>query len=245
MNTSPSIKILNEERGVWNAKPALRTIYQECYQLILSTCIKGNILEVGSGSGNLKRFAPAVIATDIVEVPWVDIVTDATRLPFQNSSISNLVCFDVLHHIQYPTHFLVEAERVLRPGGRLIACEPAITPFSKLFYEFFHPEPVDMKANPFAFGQRDPCRDPFDANQAIPTLLFLRENERFHRAFPNLMIQRTDLLSLFAYPLSGGFRWWSLLPNKLIPSLLRLEKRLLPAVGKYMAFRMLAVIQHI
>ena len=245
LKTASSSRTLYNERATWNAKPGLRTIYAECYQQMLSNCIKGNTVEIGSGSGNFKCFAPEVIATDIVEVPWIDIVTDAMRLPFEKSTVSNLIGFDVLHHIEYPKQFFLEAGRVLKPGGRLIFCEPAITPLSKIFYKYFHSEPLDLEANPFISGQHNPSREPFDANQAIPTLLFLYENERFHKIFSKLLIRSTQLISLFAYPLSGGFRWWGLLPCKLIPPLLRLERYLLPLVGKYMAFRMLVVVQRI
>ena len=105
-------------------------------------------MEVGSGSGNFKRFAPQLIATDIVEVPWVDVVTDAVKLPFSEGAVSNLIGFDVLHHIEYPAQFLEEAGRVLKQGGRLIVCEPAITPLSRFFYKYFHSEPLDLKADP-------------------------------------------------------------------------------------------------
>ena len=233
------------ERASWNHKSGLRAIYADSYRRILSQCIAGNTVEIGSGSGNFKHFAPQLIATDIVEVPWVDIVTDAVKLPFPQGAVSNVIGFDVLHHIEYPKQFFLEAGRVLKPGGRLIFCEPAITPLSKIFYKYFHSEPLDLEANPFVSGQHNPCREPFDANQAIPTLLFLHENERFHKVFSKLLIRSTQLISLFAYPLSGGFRRWGLLPCKLIPPLLQLERCLLPLVGKYMAFRMLVVVERI
>ena len=61
---------------------------------------------------------------------------------------------DVLHHIESPLRLFAEAARVLRPGGRLIACEPAITPLSGLFYRRFHDEPVDMSADPLKTADR-------------------------------------------------------------------------------------------
>jgi hypothetical protein len=50
-------------------------------------------------------------------------------------------------------------------------------------------------------------------------------------------------LSLFAYPLSGGFKGWSLLPKIVAPLILRAEKYLLPAIGHLMAFRILVVLE--
>jgi SAM-dependent methyltransferase len=87
----------------------------------------GLCLEVGSGPGFLKQLFPHLISTDVVWCPWVDIVADAQELPLQNSSISNLLGMDVLHHLSTPMRVLEEVERVLIPGGRLILIEPWIT----------------------------------------------------------------------------------------------------------------------
>ena len=100
-----------------------------------------------------------------------------------------------------------------------------------------------MSATPFESGEHNPYREPFDANQAIPSLLFLRDRNHFHKTFPKLVVKNAELISLFAYPLSGGFKNWTLLPCIIIPKLLRLETYLLPLVGKYMAFRMLVVVE--
>ena len=151
----------------------------------------------------------------------------------------------MLHHIERPRRFLAEAERVLKPGGRIILVEPAITPVSGLFYRHFHPEPVMMAADPLADGPLDPNREPFDANQAVPTLLFGRHRKRFEQMFPGLRTIRFSRLSLLAYPLSGGFRPWCLVPTGSIGFLLRLEMAAAPVVGSLMAFRLFVVIEKV
>ncbi len=191
----------------------------------------------------MKDFAARVVSTDIVPTPWLDAAADAQALPFADKSFANVVGVDVLHHIERPRRFLSEALRVLQPGGRIIVLEPAITPISGIFYRFFHPEPVKMKVDPLADGPQDPNRVPFDANQAIPTLLFGRDRARMNQVFPELRLVQLERLSLFAYPLSGGFRSWCLVPATLIGSLLRLERRLAPAIGSVFAFRLLAVVE--
>ncbi len=45
-----------------------------------------------------------------------------------------------------------------------------------------------------------------DSNQAIPTLLAGRDRRRLESQFPGLHVLHAETLSLFAYPLSGGFR---------------------------------------
>ena len=50
-------------------------------------------------------------------------------------------------------------------------------------------------------------------------------------------------LALFTYPLSGGFRRWSLLPERCVEPFLRVEQWLEPVLGRFMAFRMIVVIE--
>lgn len=236
---------LAEYRGRWQQKPVLRGIYEDYYRTIASACVPGPVLEVGGGSGNLKSVINDVVSIDIQAAAWLDVVADAQRLPFVDRAFQNIVMVDVLHHIQFPVHFFREAARVLKPGGRIVALEPAITPLSWLFYKTLHDEPVDMKQDPYVEGTPDPEKDPFDANQAIPTLLFCKDPATFKRKFPEFRIVGTRFKSLFAYPLSGGFKSWSLIPNKAVPSVLSIEERLLPVIGKWMAFRLLVVIEKV
>lgn len=234
--------ILHNQRKVWQDKPVTRCIYEDFYRRIILACKPGLTLEIGGGSGNLKEYIKDVISTDIVYTNWLDTAADAQSLPFLNECFSNIVLVDVLHHIEYPKYFLEEAVRVLKPGGRLILMEPAITPVSWFFYHFFHPEPVIMNVNPLATGSTDLDRMPFDANQAIPTVLFGRYRKHFEETFPLFKIEHHEMLSFFAYPLSGGFRPWSLVPSFAIKFILNIEKLLAPVIGRLMAFRIFIII---
>ncbi len=235
---------LQEFASVWERKPVLRTIYSHYYRLILAACGPGRTLEIGGGVGNLKRFAKEILTVDILPAPWLDVVCDAQKLPFEHASFGNIIMFDVLHHLASPPAFFREAERVLRSGGKLVVLEPAITPVSWLFYNYFHHESVDMSQDPF---QRvaPAIKDPYASNQAIPTLLFCKYQQRFHAHYPNLRITETKLFSLFAYPMSGGFKRWSLIPQRLVSPMLRLEERLNPLLGRLLAFRLLAIVTRI
>ena len=230
-------------RAIWNSKPVLRAVYADLFRHILDYAAPGPTLELGGGSGNLKSIAPSVVSSDIMPAPWLDVVCDAQRLPFEDRSFANVVMVDVLHHVEYPIAALREIERVLIPGGRAIMCEPAITLFSGPFYRHFHPEPVDMSADPFKTGAIDAGKDPWDSNQAIPTLLVGRFRDKLAAdpAVPGLC--SVDWFSFIAYPLSGGFRSWSALPTRMARPLLAAEWRLRKLIGPFAAFRLLAVYQ--
>ena len=241
---SPEIDGRIAEHGrQWRQKPVLRDIYLDLYRRMAAELAPGATLEIGGGSGIFKEFAPEVVTTDILPAPWLDLVADAQFLPVAGGTFDNIVMFDVLHHIEFPRRFLAEASRVLRPGGRIILVEPAMTPLSWPFYHWMHPEPVDLSADPLRDGQPDPTRDAFAANQAIPTRLVGRDRARFAAAFPEFTVTRTHWLSLFAYPLSGGFQPWCLLPHALVRPVLWLEDVLSPLLGRLMGFRMLIVIE--
>ncbi len=231
----------SDYREIWNKKPALREIYGDMYRHMVAACVPGSILEIGGGSGNFKAFAPHAITSDLFTAPWLDAVCDAQRLPFAAASFDNIVMVDVLHHIGSPLRFLQEAERVLKPEGRLICCEPAITPLSNIFFRLFHDEPVDMTADPLAATIVNPGKDPWDSNQAIPTLLVGRYRNALARAVPGLVLKRVERFSFVAYPLSGGFRPWSLLPTLLARPLLELEWLSRGLFGRLAAIRLIAV----
>lgn len=233
---------LVEQGRRWQAKPVLRALYTDLYRRMAAACVAGPTLEVGGGSGGFKEFAPDVISADILAAPWLDLQADAQFLPFADRSFGNIVMVDVLHHIAFPRLFLAEAARVLVPGGRLVFCEPAITAASWPFYRFLHPEPVRWHCDPLAVGPVDSGRDAFDANQAIPTLLLGRDRARLERAAPSLQILAVDWLSLLAYPLSGGFQPWSLVPEGAVEALLRWEDRVPRWARRLSAFRLIAVL---
>jgi MPBQ/MSBQ methyltransferase len=97
---------------------------------------KGKVLDVACGLGATTRhlanyFAPA----DIVGVNFSEkqlgtarqklpeggfARMDAVKLAFQDESFDNVVCVEAAFHFDTRAHFLREAHRVLKPGGRLV-----------------------------------------------------------------------------------------------------------------------------
>ena len=150
-----STEPLGQYAKVWKRKPVLRLIYDDFYDRLVAHCRPGLTIEIGGGIGNLKQRLGEVVATDIQFAPWLDCVADAQRLPFAASCAANIVMVDVLHHVEFPVAFFREVERVLRPGGRVLMVEPAITWGSTLFYRLLHQEPVRTSADTLVDGAPD------------------------------------------------------------------------------------------
>jgi ubiquinone/menaquinone biosynthesis C-methylase UbiE len=234
--------ILQQHRIIWEKKPILRALYITWYKEIASQLAEGKTLELGGGSGNFKEFAPNVTSTDIVPLPWIDVVADAQDLPFPDQSFDNIVMFDVLHHIENVSLFFNQALRVLRPGGRVAIMEPYISCMSYPIYHFLHPEPVDFKQDPLAWIEPSLNRKPFDANQAFATILFERELISFQKKYPQFTKVYHRRMAFFIYPLSGGFDKPSLLPMIVFKPLLSLENAL-SFMDRFLAFRILVVLE--
>ena len=139
--------------------------------------------------------------------------------------------------------FFAEATRVLAPGGRIVMCEPYISPVSYPVYKFFHEEPLDLRRRsagarrPAAGGARSVRREPGDPDAAVRA----RAARRSRQAFPALAIKRVQHMSGFSCPASGGFSHGPFLPWALWSLLHRLDARLPAALMRWMAFRMLVV----
>jgi SAM-dependent methyltransferase len=234
-------------RGVWEKKASIRLLYRDFHRRLLDGCPEGRVLDIGGGTAHIKDFRPDIISADILSFPGIDVVADAHRLPFPDEFFTRVVMLDVLHHLERPVEFLKEASRVLKPGGRLAMIEPAMTAVARRFYHYFHGEPVDMNADPFAQMAINPDRDPFEANQAVPTLLFATSaaRRRVEEAVPTLRVRSVRWLSLFAYPMSGGLQNWSLISAALVPAMLALEEKVPEAVRRQIAFRMAVVLERL
>lgn len=233
--------------AAWRDRPLVRQIYEGYHRAILRarSLVAGVDIEVGAGHGSLGDAVPDILSCDIVPCPWLDCAADAMRLPFREGRVANIIMMDVLHHLAGPQAFFREAERVLAPGGRILLVEPYVSPVSWLAWRFFHHEPVRMNVDPFGTdagtGQVD-AADPWDANAAIPTLIFWRHLARFHQEFPQLTVLRRERFDLLLYPLSGGFEQRRLIPQPLVPVVRWLERRLSP-LAFLLAFRCFLVVE--
>ncbi len=221
----------------------LRSLYRSWFAEVdrLRSSAPGPTIELGSGIGKLRETLPDVVTTDVEATRWSQRIVDAEALPFSDESVANIVLVDVLHHVPHPARFFNEARRTLMPGGRVLILEPYCSPVSYPVYRLWHHEKTDLAVDPFA---EDPVSSgaPMDSNQALSTLLFFRQVDRFQQRWPELRVVSRDRFALLAYPLSGGWSRRTLLPLQLLRPVLACERALAP-LAPLQAFRCLVVLE--
>lgn len=236
--------ILDSHRKVWESRPLTRHLYRGWYSEIAKELSpRGLTVELGAGTGNFKEFMPGSVSTDLVWCEWLDAVLDASALPFRDSSVGNFVLIDALHHVSDPVACLAEVERCLEKGGRAVIFDVFISPFSYLYYNFFHKEELDLSADLFDMRVARAEKEPFESNQAVATLLFFRQLERFSSRFPNLRPVKRVVSEFLLYPMSGGFEGVRLAPYFLRGPLAALDRAALKALGRLIAGRCLVVLE--
>jgi SAM-dependent methyltransferase len=199
-------------RRIIREKPFLEKLYREWYELLAANVPPGPepVLELGSGAGFLKEFVPNLITSEVFACPGVDLVADATNLPFRDASLRAIAMTDVLHHIGRPRKFFAEATRCVRAGGTIVAVEPWSTIFSRWFFRHFHHEPFDPARANWEFPATGPLSG---ANGASPWIMFARDRKRFETEFPLWEIVTIRPFMPFRYILSGGVSMRSLMPG--------------------------------
>lgn len=225
------------QREIIQERPLMRAVYDLWYDRLLEDersvpgdPAAGTLLELGSGGSFLRERCPRVVTSDVI-ADVAERVIDARKLPFEDASLRAIFVTHVFHHIPDVGCFLAEAQRTLVPGGVLAMIEVPHTPFARLFFDRFHPEPYDAGVSEWAFDQGDAMRD---ANQALSWIVFCRDRERFRQLCPALELEHTGWLPWFSYVLSGGVTRRNLVPGPLVP-LVRLADRIFSPLDRWMA----------
>ena len=198
------------------SKPFLKELYQDWYSTFVqekNSLPSGQVVELGSGGGFLKELIPTIISSDILELPSNDLTFSALDMPFENNSIAGLFMVDTFHHLPDAHVFLSEANRVLKPNGKLIMIEPANSFWGRLIYKNLHHEPFNPQGS-----WKIPDSGPMTgANGAAPWIVFVRDNQVFNTQFPQLEIEQIVYHTPFRYLLSGGVSFKQLVPNISFP----------------------------
>ena len=91
-----------------------------------------------------------------------------------------------------------------------------------------HHEDVDFGGDGFTPAVSDV---PLEGNLAQTTVAFFRNDEELARRWPELALVERRRLSLFVYPLSGGFSKRPLLPAGAYEPLIAVERALSPVLA--------------
>jgi SAM-dependent methyltransferase len=233
----------NQQR--WQKKPILRTIYRGFHEEIakqLSMLDNPLVVEIGSGIGNIKDVIPHALRTDLFPNPWIDQVENAYRLSFGAGTVSDLILFDVFHHLHYPGTALKEFWRVLRPGGRVLIFDPFISLAGLVVYGLLHKEPINWGEYIIWNAPEgwDPTQPDYYAAQGNATRIF------YGRMAAELLrdwkLAGRFRFAALSYVASGGYSGPQLYPDRFYP-LMRSVDRILDSLPVLFATRTLIVLE--
>lgn len=114
----------------------------------LSRWLEGKVLDIGCGIGDMLRYRPGTVGVDVNarNVAWCrSLGLDARqmepdRLPFADADFDGVMLDNVLEHLERPEPLLLEAKRILKSRGVIVAGVPgklgyASDPDHKTFYD--------------------------------------------------------------------------------------------------------------
>ncbi len=102
--------------------------------------MNGTILDIGAGKTPYKKFFKfkKYITLENCDYPGIDIMADITkRIPLKKESIDNIVCFQVLEHINKPEKAINEMHRVLKKGGACLLTTHMAAPLHGEPYDYY------------------------------------------------------------------------------------------------------------
>ena len=95
--------------------------------------LRGAVLDVGCGQKPYRAYIPAVNYIGLeIDTPrsratgQADAYFDGRLFPFPSGSFDAVLCSQVFEHVFSPAEFLLEINRVLRPGGCLVLTVPFV-----------------------------------------------------------------------------------------------------------------------
>jgi SAM-dependent methyltransferase len=131
--------------STWRQILGGKTLMRACMNNALAayTLTPGIVLDIGGGKNpSYFKYLKGVTATNVINIDKqhgegarkdVDFETD--RLPFDDSSLDEVLILNVLEHVYHHMHLAREMHRVLKEGKRVIGFVP--------FLINYHPDPRD------------------------------------------------------------------------------------------------------
>jgi SAM-dependent methyltransferase len=225
-------KINSRNIKIYQNKNLIKIIYEDYYKIIKKYIYKKNrfeILELGSGGGNIKEIIRGCITSDQFKNNKVDRLENIYKINFKKKTLSNIILIDVFHHLRFPSLALKEINRVLVKGGRLIMLEPAMGLIPRIIYKIFHYEPngFNLKINWNTIPKKIPMSNQYFAAQSLPWRAFFLKEYNLNDKYK---IKLVKPFSDFALLLSGGYSYNAFYPT-FFYSLIKLIDRILTTMS--------------
>lgn len=234
------------QRRIIATKPALRALYAEYCRPVVESALRAPIgakmLEIGSGASPLTNYLTNLVSTDVVHLPWLDLVCSAYSIPFKDKSLDRIFAVFVCHHLGRLHSFLNEVHRCLKPSGEIVIVDPAVTWFSRWYYRLIHMDAMDETTEEWGF---DGAGRLSDSNIALAWIVFVRDRERLMRLYPDLRIEKIEYNTCLSFLLSGGTRIRQLAPTFVIRRLFALENWVIRHVTSQVAVTMAVTIKRL
>lgn len=187
-------------------EPFLRQLYGEWYEQFIvemEGLPEGMKIELGAGGGFFKQVAPTIISTDSLPLSTNDLTFSPLSMPFNADSVSGIFMIDAFCQMEDTHAFLTEAQRVLRPGGKIIMIEPACSLWGRVANKWLCQKSFDRAgawSNTLSAAYQR-------VNSALAWIVFERDHSRFQDDFPNLTVQNMTYHTPLRYFLGGGNRF--------------------------------------
>ena len=90
------------------------------------------------GSGNTRLVDNRIVHMDIFRYEVIDLIADASHLPFADRSFDAVFCNAVLEHVKNPFQVVGEFSRVLKEEGYVSAGVPFLFPYHDVPDHYFN-----------------------------------------------------------------------------------------------------------
>jgi len=246
---APSNKYLSEAQknfGFWSDKPLLQKIYRHFFSIIhenIDYDLPGKIVELGSGIANIRSVIERCICTDRWPNPWIDQVEDVYSLSFKNEAVSNIILFDVFHHLEFPGDALDEIYRVLCTNGRLIIFEPAMSLTGLIVYGLFHKEPLGIFKKINLYSKDSPEKNAVYYSAQANASRIINQKNRYGRLLGKWDIAVEKKITSFAYLGSGGYSKRQAYPDSWLPAIMKADQYLNKFPSVFAARKLIVMIK--